>query len=111
MDVGLLRPGDVSFGLIRPVEFASDRLVWDYIPTYRYHRIWANKRRRRMTLLEINNLNVPPVHPAQYLWYSMSWLTSITKRNMTHHTSKQIQTQPCPRCLDCFVDFSLYNLD
>ncbi len=38
-------------------------------------------------------------------------LKSITKRNMAPHTCKHIQTQPCPRSLDCSVDFSMYYLD
>ena len=110
LDVGLLRLGDISFEFLRPVDFASDRLVTELYSDTSIRKI-ANARPafgstnegdkavlsltfffQRIHLHAINDLNVPPRYRAQYLWCSMLWLTSIsgvsmiTKRNYVSET-------------------------
>ena len=110
LDIGLLRLSQVPMDLIRPVDFASDRLVLQLYSNTTLQKICQATPQfgstckgdeavlattfffLRLHLHAVNGKSVPAMHRAQYLWCSMLWLTSIngasiiTKRNIVMET-------------------------
>lgn len=110
IDADLLRLGNVSQDLTRPVDFSSDLLVLKLLSFTVIQKIGdanpdfgstsdGDKGALALTLFfmrlhlhAVNDQNVKPTHRAVYLWCSMLWFLSIdgasviTKRNMVSET-------------------------